>query len=186
MSLSRTNQSQAKFKSAVGWNLLQSWVNLTIVLHHLEKGSSTQHFGSKEETQRQLSKELTWKRDLLSIIPLTKAWVKDDNTESQVPILCHNYGNTKSPYKTASRVRYILFCGISILTRTKILKLPTCNIKFKIWIAVPLFTSSHQEQEKEKCLMVLEKAKNGKPWRLKLEVEKIIMSIITILFFFFN
>ena len=31
ISLSRTNQSQAKFKSAVGRNLLQSWVNLTIV-----------------------------------------------------------------------------------------------------------------------------------------------------------
>ena len=29
ISLSRTNQSQAKFKSAVGENLLQSWVNLT-------------------------------------------------------------------------------------------------------------------------------------------------------------
>ena len=29
--LSRANQSQAKFKSAVGGNLLQSWVNLTIV-----------------------------------------------------------------------------------------------------------------------------------------------------------
>ena len=31
ISLSRANQSQAKFKSAVGGNLLQSWVNLTIV-----------------------------------------------------------------------------------------------------------------------------------------------------------
>ena len=31
ISLSRANQSQAKFKSAVGRNLLQSWVNLTIV-----------------------------------------------------------------------------------------------------------------------------------------------------------
>ena len=30
-SLSRANQSQAKFMSAVGRNLLQSWVNLTIV-----------------------------------------------------------------------------------------------------------------------------------------------------------
>ena len=32
ISLSRANQSQAKFKSAVGGNLLQIWVNLTIVL----------------------------------------------------------------------------------------------------------------------------------------------------------
>ena len=32
ISLSRVNQSQAKFKSAVGGNLLQSWVNLTIEL----------------------------------------------------------------------------------------------------------------------------------------------------------
>ena len=32
ISLSRANQSQAKFKSAVGRNLLQSWVNLTIVI----------------------------------------------------------------------------------------------------------------------------------------------------------
>ena len=31
LSLSIANQSQAKFKSAVGGNLLQSWVNLTIV-----------------------------------------------------------------------------------------------------------------------------------------------------------
>ena len=31
ISLSRANQSQAKFKSVVGGNLLQSWVNLTIV-----------------------------------------------------------------------------------------------------------------------------------------------------------
>ena len=31
ISLSRANQSQAKFKSAVGGNLLQSWVNLTMV-----------------------------------------------------------------------------------------------------------------------------------------------------------
>ena len=31
ISLSNANQSQAKFKSAVGGNLLQSWVNLTIV-----------------------------------------------------------------------------------------------------------------------------------------------------------
>ena len=31
ISLSRANQSQAKFKSAVGRNLLQSWVNLTII-----------------------------------------------------------------------------------------------------------------------------------------------------------
>ena len=31
ISLSRANQSQAKFKSAVGGNLLQSWVNLTII-----------------------------------------------------------------------------------------------------------------------------------------------------------
>ena len=30
ISLSRANQSQAKFKKAVGGNLLQSWVNLTI------------------------------------------------------------------------------------------------------------------------------------------------------------
>ena len=30
ISLLRANQSQAKFKSAVGGNLLQSWVNLTI------------------------------------------------------------------------------------------------------------------------------------------------------------
>ena len=30
ISLSRANQSQVKFKSAVGGNLLQSWVNLTI------------------------------------------------------------------------------------------------------------------------------------------------------------
>ena len=30
ISLSRANQSQAKFKTAVGRNLLQSWVNLTI------------------------------------------------------------------------------------------------------------------------------------------------------------
>ena len=30
-SLSKANQSQEKFKSAVGRNLLQSWVNLTIV-----------------------------------------------------------------------------------------------------------------------------------------------------------
>ena len=40
--LSNVNQSQAKFESAVGGNLLQSWVNLTIVnfpgqLHHLNK-----------------------------------------------------------------------------------------------------------------------------------------------------
>ena len=32
VSLSRANQSQARFKSAVGGNLLQSWVNLTIVI----------------------------------------------------------------------------------------------------------------------------------------------------------
>ena len=32
ISLSRANQSQAKFKSAVGRNLLQSWVNLIIVV----------------------------------------------------------------------------------------------------------------------------------------------------------
>ena len=31
ISLLRANQSQAKFKIAVGGNLLQSWVNLTIV-----------------------------------------------------------------------------------------------------------------------------------------------------------
>ena len=31
ISLSRANQPQAKFKNAVGKNLLQSWVNLTIV-----------------------------------------------------------------------------------------------------------------------------------------------------------
>ena len=31
ISISRGNQSQAKFKSDVGRNLLQSWVNLTIV-----------------------------------------------------------------------------------------------------------------------------------------------------------
>ena len=31
ISLLRANQSQAKFKSAVGGNLLQSWVNLTVV-----------------------------------------------------------------------------------------------------------------------------------------------------------
>ena len=31
ISLSKANQSQAKFKSAVGGNLLQSWVNLTVV-----------------------------------------------------------------------------------------------------------------------------------------------------------
>ena len=31
ISLSRANQSQAKFKSGVGGNLLQSWVNMTIV-----------------------------------------------------------------------------------------------------------------------------------------------------------
>ena len=31
ISLSRANPSQAKFKGAVGGNLLQSWVNLTIV-----------------------------------------------------------------------------------------------------------------------------------------------------------
>ena len=31
ISLSRADQSQAKFKSAVGGNLLQSWENLTIV-----------------------------------------------------------------------------------------------------------------------------------------------------------
>ena len=30
ISLSRANQSQAKFKSAVGRNLLQSWENLTL------------------------------------------------------------------------------------------------------------------------------------------------------------
>ena len=30
ISLSRANQSQAKFKSAVGGNLLQSWVNMTV------------------------------------------------------------------------------------------------------------------------------------------------------------
>ena len=30
ISLLRANQSQAKFKSAVGGNLLRSWVNLTI------------------------------------------------------------------------------------------------------------------------------------------------------------
>ena len=30
ISLSRANQSQAKFKSVAGGNLLQSWVNLTI------------------------------------------------------------------------------------------------------------------------------------------------------------
>ena len=35
VSLSRGNQSQAKFKSAVDRNLLQSWVNLTIVSNHL-------------------------------------------------------------------------------------------------------------------------------------------------------
>ena len=33
ISLSRTNQSQAKFKSAVAGNLLQSWVNLTIAAY---------------------------------------------------------------------------------------------------------------------------------------------------------
>ena len=33
ISLSRASQSQAKFKSAVGGNLLQSWVNLPIVSH---------------------------------------------------------------------------------------------------------------------------------------------------------
>ena len=32
ISVSRANQSQAKFKSAVGGNLLQSWVNLTIAV----------------------------------------------------------------------------------------------------------------------------------------------------------
>ena len=32
ISLSRANQSQVKCKSAVGRNLLQSWVNLTIVI----------------------------------------------------------------------------------------------------------------------------------------------------------
>ena len=32
ISLSRANQSQENFKSAVGGNLLQSWVNLTIAL----------------------------------------------------------------------------------------------------------------------------------------------------------
>ena len=31
ISLSRANQSQAKFESAVGGNFLQSWVNMTIV-----------------------------------------------------------------------------------------------------------------------------------------------------------
>ena len=37
ISLSRANQSQAKFKSAVGGNLLQSWVNLTIVSLYASK-----------------------------------------------------------------------------------------------------------------------------------------------------
>ena len=32
ISLSRADQSQAKFKSAVGGNLPQNWVNLTIVI----------------------------------------------------------------------------------------------------------------------------------------------------------
>ena len=31
ISLLKANQSQAKFESAVGGNLLQNWVNLTIV-----------------------------------------------------------------------------------------------------------------------------------------------------------
>ena len=31
ISLSTVNQSQAKFKSAMGGNLLQTWVNLTII-----------------------------------------------------------------------------------------------------------------------------------------------------------
>ena len=37
ISLSRANQSQAKFKSSVGGNLLQSWVNLTIELVSLSR-----------------------------------------------------------------------------------------------------------------------------------------------------
>ena len=35
ISLSRANQSQAEFKSAVGENLLQSWENLTIDIKDL-------------------------------------------------------------------------------------------------------------------------------------------------------
>ena len=42
-SLSRANPSQAKFKSAVGGNLLQSWVNLTIV----KIGMSSEDFDGK-------------------------------------------------------------------------------------------------------------------------------------------
>ena len=37
ISLSRTNQSQAKFKSTVGGNLLQSWVNTTVVINVVRK-----------------------------------------------------------------------------------------------------------------------------------------------------
>ena len=37
ISLSRANQSQAKFKSAVGGNLLPSWVNLTTVISSVNK-----------------------------------------------------------------------------------------------------------------------------------------------------
>ena len=42
ISLSRTNQSQAKFKSAVGGNLLQSWVNLTIADRQIGKKANRQ------------------------------------------------------------------------------------------------------------------------------------------------
>ena len=56
ISLSRATQSQAKFKSAVGGNLLQSWVNLTIVLTVLDddavKGKT------RETTKCNLSKAL--------------------------------------------------------------------------------------------------------------------------------
>ena len=41
ISLSRANQSQAKFKSAVGGNLLQRWVNLIIVTVKVAVGMIT-------------------------------------------------------------------------------------------------------------------------------------------------
>ena len=48
ISLSSANQSQAKFKSAVGGNLLQSWVNLTIAsLHDADAKELKVYFCSK-------------------------------------------------------------------------------------------------------------------------------------------
>ena len=70
ISLSRDNQSQAKFKSTVDGNLLQSWVNLTIAMMYR---TEVIDIGKKETKGQEIIQNKVARRSLT--LAMESGWV---------------------------------------------------------------------------------------------------------------